>query len=121
MLDHQLLGSVNLHSENFVEAEKQYLRSKELAKSISRDKIYLYDTSLAIVKLKKNLLDSSLNLIRPILQNHALSERHRSLACGIESYYKSQIYDTAYMYVNEIIKSNDKSNRRFALHIALKP
>lgn len=120
IFDTQMLGSVNMHLKNFHDAEKLFIKARNLAERISPIDVDQLDVFLASVKSKTNKLDSAKILIQTVLDKDTLVDRDNALAYGTDIFYKSQIYDTAFMFAHEIIQNNS-SNRKFALHYMLSP
>ncbi len=118
IFDLQLMGSTNLHLKNCHTAEQYFKQARNIAERISPIDVDQLDVLLASVKSKTNKLDSAKILIRSVLNKDTLVDRDNALAHGTDIYYKSQIYDTAYIYASEIIK-NKSNNLKFALHYVL--
>lgn len=119
--DIQLLGTIYLRAHDYQKAEQSFRSALNKSSNLPvshKAKSLMY---IAGVKFRLGQIDSALiyirdtpNLVKPIARNSAL-------ACAAEIYNAAGINDTAFQYANELIKSDDYTNKETGYQIILSP
>lgn len=111
MMDIVLLGSINLHKNNFDSAESNFVKAKSIATKLALKDTIRHNIYLAAIKYKKNRMDSALSLIQPTILGSDSIYRNLALAYACYIYRKADLPDTAIMYAKQLINSSDLLNR----------
>lgn len=119
--DTQLLGGTYLRAKKYRTAEHYFNKSLNLCSNLPvsykvKSKMYLAD-----VKYKLGQLDSAFDLIQdtPNLVNSIA--RNRALASASEIYLEKGLLDSAYIYAQELLNSQDSTYNSTAYQILLSP
>jgi tetratricopeptide (TPR) repeat protein len=110
--DHQLIGSIYLHSKKIDNAKAYFRKAFALASNLSPEDRLHMKVYLAACELENNNIDSALLLIRGVPESVSPNYRNLSLAYASDIYLKAGILDTAYNYAFELLHSPDPNNRK---------
>lgn len=121
MLGTQLLGALYLHLNKLDTAEIYFNQALRLAELVSPEDISQEFQYLATVYSKTGRHDSAKKLISSIFQKNQVKDKDNALANAAGVYYRAQVYDSAFLYANEIVKLKDSKNIRYALSLVLSP
>lgn len=118
---HHRLGYIHLNRESYDSAEYEYSKAAEIAHRYKPEYEPTERVYLALVKFKKNKIDSALYLIRPEIDRVDSITRNAALNIACRIYHEAGIRDTAYMYAHELINSNMDLGKMNGYKILLSP
>lgn len=110
--DHQLMGSIYLHSRNPEKAGTYFSKAAKWAAKVSPEARANMTVYLAACKLEEGNTDSARSLIRTAMDSVSAMYRNLSLAYASDIYLKSNTLDTAYIYAFELAHSKGTNNRK---------
>lgn len=119
--DLHLLGFIYLHTEKFNLAEKAFKEALSRTEYMSIPLQAMSSVYLAALKSKNGDLDSALKYIQGNPDKVDPVDLNSAIAYASEIYYKSGIWDTAYLYSYRLIHSNDVINKQIGYRIILSP
>jgi len=116
--DTELLGAVNMHMENYREAEDLFKNAMQMAKPfpdlVARQQMYI-----AAVYLSQGSIDKALKSIRGVPERFKENEKPMAIAYAARIYHESGISDTAALYARELVKYNKSSHGKTGYAILL--
>lgn len=118
---HHGLGYIHLNRESYDSAEYEYSKAAEIAHRYKPEYEPTERVYLALIKFKKNKIDSALYLLRPEIDRVDSITRNAALNIGCRIYHEAGIRDTAYMYAHELINSNMDLGKMNGYKILLSP
>lgn len=118
---HHRLGYIHLNRESYDSAEYEYSKAAEIAHRYKPEYEPTERVYLALVKFKKNKIDSALYLLRPEIDHVDSITRNAALNIACRIYHEAGIRDTAYMYAHELINSNMDLGKMNGYKILLSP
>ncbi|MBO5456706.1 MAG: hypothetical protein J6A20_09335 [Muribaculaceae bacterium] len=121
MFDLKLLGTINLHAENYEVAESKFKAARKLAERVSPEDIYQQDMYLAAIKYYHRDFDSALVLLRPVIPKIHPMGRNNAISYAADIYLRLNILDTAYIYANELITDKNSYNKEIGYQVMLSP
>lgn len=121
MYDKQLLGAIYLHKEKYDSAEIYIKKARNIAETASPIDIMQKDVYLATIYSKTNRHNLAKNLIHSIFEKNNIEDQDNTLANASGIYYRAEAYDTAFLYADELIKSNNPRYIKYALSLVLTP
>lgn len=110
--DNQLLGSVYYHLSQYDKAERHFRTAYDLAAYLKDSDLAFMQVYLAAIKHKQGKIDSAIMLIRDVPERVISIDRNAALIYASDIYKAAGITDTAYMYAERIIRSNNSNNRK---------
>lgn len=119
--DLHLLGFIYLHTEKFNLAEQTFKEALSKAKYMSEPIQAMSSVYLAALKSKIGEFDSALSYIQGSVDKVDPVDANSAIAYASEIYYKSGIWDTAYLYSYRLINSSDAINKQIGYRIILSP
>lgn len=119
--DYELLERVYVEQRDYDKAEFYIRRALDVGKNLDFSHKYDLNISYADLKNKLGQNESALNLIRTLLDSVSYDSAPFFNICASKIYYKNEIFDTAYHYSREILRSNNLGNKRGAYLMLLKP
>ena len=119
--DNQLLGTSYYQLKQYDKAERHFRTAYELAAHLKDSDRALMQTFLAAIKHKQGKIDSALMLIRDVPGRVIPYDRNAALIYASDIYKAAGITDTAYMYAEQIIRSDNSNNRKNGYRNLLSP
>lgn len=119
--DHQLMGSVLLHSHKVNEAKLCFTTALEYATRLSPEAQSHILVYLAACYYEDNNLSEARSLIKTVIGSVAPIYRNLCLSYASDIYLKSNITDSAYMFAFELAHSSDFNNRKCGYQNLLSP
>ncbi|MDE5921275.1 MAG: tetratricopeptide repeat protein [Paramuribaculum sp.] len=118
---HQLLGSTYLYNKDYINSDIHFTKAQDIASHQSDSiKAYIQGFLAANALLCKDI-DKARDLIYTVPEKVFRQDRDYFTATAAEIYYKSEQYDSAYYYAQQITGSRNPSYRITAYNILLKP
>lgn len=121
MFDTQLLGTVYIKERKYDIAEAKFSFSKEIAKKISPADEYLQTMFLGGIKYRKGKMDSTLQILCPIIDKLHPIDRNNALVFLAKAYLRIGILDSAYLYGKELAFGSKSYNKATGFEILLSP
>lgn len=121
MFDTQLLGTVYIKERKYDIAEAKFSFSKEIAKKISPEDEYLQTMFLGGIKYRKGKMDSTLQILCPIIDKLHPIDRNNALVFLAKAYLRTGIFDSAYLYGKELAFGSKSYNKATGFEILLSP
>ena len=119
--DNQLIGSIYYHLNQYDKAERHFRRAYDLADHLKDSDLAFMQIFLAATKHKQGKIDSALILIRNVPERVISLDRNAALIYASDIYKAAGITDTAYMYAEQIIRSDNSNNRKNGYRNLLSP
>lgn len=119
--DNQLLGFTYYHLNQYDKAERHYRTAYDLTAHLQDSDRAAMQTFLAATKHKKGQIDSALMLIRNVPERVIPRDLNVALIYASDIYKAAGITDTAYMYAEQIIRSDNSNNRKNGYRNLLSP
>lgn len=110
--DNELLGAVYLHLRNASEAAACFVEASHWARYLTDMDMANMQMQLAAAKLCGGDIDSALIIIRGTPEKVRPLQRNEAMIYASDIYRAAGILDSAYMYADRLVHSNDESNRK---------
>lgn len=117
--DLQLLGSLYLRAGIYDKAEKCFKETLTLGMHFPQEHSATTRMYLAEIKYETGQIDSAVSLIRNVPSQVDSIVCNTALAYASKIYLKAGILDTAYIYADELIRSQDHANKESGYHVLL--
>ena len=122
MRDTQLLGAIYMHAEDYDMADSCFYQARNIARAVSPVDTIQQNMYLAAVRLKCNDTDSALKLISPLLPpRHRRFYRDMIMAYAAQIYFSAGYFDSAHVYAEQLIKSEDINYQKNGYYILFRP
>ncbi len=119
--DKQLLGSIYSKLNDYDQAYSYMVDAMSYASTLSRVDSANIAIYIADIQLAKGNVDSALLLVRNLPANVSPLAKNRALGTAALIYLSAGVPDTAYMYANELVRSNYLYNRHTGYRLLLSP
>lgn len=119
--DLQLLGGTYLRARKYDLAEKSLREAMRIGEKLPKSFEMESQMYLAEIKYETGQLDSALALIRTINEREAPKIYNSVLGYASNIYLKAGILDTAYMYANKLIHSDNRVQKEIGYQVILSP
>ena len=119
--DYELLELDYFNQKDYEKAEFYIKKALSVGKNLDRKykNVFLVEYAEILSKLGQN--DLALQVIRSIVYDNIKEVSSFEKISASNVYYNNNIFDTAYYYAREILRSNNLGNKRGAYLMLLKP
>lgn len=119
--DYELLELDYFNQKDYEKAEFYIKKALSVGKNLDRKykNVFLVEYAEILSKLGQN--DSALQVIRSIVYDNIKEVSSFEKISASNVYYNNNIFDTAFYYAREIVRSNNPNNKQSAYDMLLKP
>lgn len=119
--DYELLELDYFNQKDYEKAEFYIKKALSVGKNLDRKykNVFLVEYAEILSKLGQN--DLALQVIRSIVYDNIKEVSSFEKISASNVYYNNNIFDTAYYYAREIVRSNNPNNKQSAYDMLLKP
>lgn len=110
--DNELLGAVYLHLRNSGEAAECFVEASDWARYLTDRDMANMQMKLAAAKLCGGDIDSAVILIRGTPEKVKPLQRNEAMIYASDIYKAAGIRDSAYIYANRLVHSDNENNRK---------